>query len=276
MSAQDLSSSPLGQRSIYIDNYDDTLLFPISRQPNRDAIAVSHPLPFKGYDIWTAFELSWLNDKSKPVVAVADITIPCDSPNIIESKSLKLYLNSFNNTCFTSQERVLETIRRDLGKAAGKEVGVVIYSAQEFAEVPIGQFEGFYLDELDVLCSQYEVNADLLHTQDEFVKNASVYSHLLKSNCPVTAQPDWGSILINYSGARIDHASLLQYLVSFRNHNEFHEQCVERIFMDLMTRCQPEELTVYARYTRRGGLDINPIRSSKEITPPVNIRLYRQ
>lgn len=276
MIADDLTSSPLGQRSIYIDNYDDTLLFPISRQPKREAIAIRQPLPFKGYDIWTAFELSWLNEKCKPVVAVADIIIPCDSPNIIESKSFKLYLNSFNNTRFSSPELVREIIQRDLSKVAGLAVEVLIYSPQEFANSPIGQFEGFYLDELDIGCSEYKVNAELLQTSQVYVNNYSVYSHLLKSNCPVTGQPDWGSVLINYSGPQIDANRLLQYLVSFRNHNEFHEQCVERIFMDIRSRCQPEELTVYARYTRRGGLDINPIRSTNLIAPPRNSRLYRQ
>ncbi|CDZ78865.1 NADPH-dependent 7-cyano-7-deazaguanine reductase [Legionella massiliensis] len=276
MSAQDLSSSPLGQRSIYIDNYDDTLLFPISRQPKRDAIAVSLPLPFKGYDIWTAFELSWLNEKCKPVVAIGDIIIPCNSPNIIESKSFKLYLNSFNNTRFASVDVVRDLIKRDLSKAAGAEVEVLIYLANDFANAKIAQFEGIYLDDLDISYSAYKVKADILVTDEQRVENCSVYSHLLKSNCPVTGQPDWGSISINYSGPRINNESLLQYLVSFRNHNEFHEQCVERIFMDVMERCQPETLTVYARYTRRGGLDINPIRSSEAIEPPLNLRLYRQ
>ncbi len=276
MAAEDLTSSPLGQRSVYIDNYDDTLLFPISRQPKRNMIGVGQSLPFKGYDIWTAFELSWLNEKCKPIVAVADIIIPCDSPNIIESKSFKLYLNSFNNTCFSSAKLVGEIIQRDLSKVSGVAVDVVMYSPKECASVSIGQFEGIYLDELDIHCSEYKVNANLLKVSGELVSNYSVYSHLLKSNCPVTGQPDWGSIAINYSGARIEHESLLHYLVSFRNHNEFHEQCVERIFMDIMTRCRPEELTVYARYTRRGGLDINPIRSTKPFDPPVNSRLYRQ
>lgn len=276
MAVDDLTSSPLGQRSIYIDNYDDTLLFPISRQPKREAIAIRHPLPFKGYDIWTAFELSWLNEKCKPVVAVADIIIPCDSPNIIESKSFKLYLNSFNNTRFSSPELVRDLIQRDLSKVAGLPVEVIMCSPQEFTNSPIGQFDGFYLDELDIVCSEYKVNAELLQTSQFYVNNYSVYSHLLKSNCPVTGQPDWGSVSITYSGPQIEPNTLLQYLVSFRNHNEFHEQCVERIFMDIMTRCQPEELTVYARYTRRGGLDINPIRSTNLIVPPRNSRLYRQ
>lgn len=271
-----LIKSPLGQQSVYIDNYDNTLLFPISRQPKRDALGINQSLPFKGYDIWTAFELSWLNEKYKPVVAVGDIVIPCDSPNIVESKSFKLYLNSFNNSCFTTFEEVAAVIQHDLSQATGAAVEVALYSPTEFSARPISQFEGFYLDDLDIICSEYKVNAGLLRVHSEFVENKTVYSHLLKSNCPVTGQPDWGSIAISYTGQRIDNEALLQYLVSYRNHNEFHEQCVERVFIDINAQCQPKELTVYARYARRGGLDINPIRSTTAIKPPLNIRLYRQ
>ncbi|CEK10282.1 NADPH-dependent 7-cyano-7-deazaguanine reductase QueF [Legionella hackeliae] len=278
MSEKQLESSPLGQKTVYIETYNNTLLFPISRQPKRDAIGImaQQNLPFKGYDLWTAFELSWLNEKGKPVVAVADIVIPCDSPNLIESKSFKLYLNSFNNTHFSSVESVQQTIIHDLSKVAGRQVSVTIYSPEDFNNSKISHFEGFCLDEMDINCNEYRVNSKLLKAHHDKVENSSLYSHLLKSNCPVTGQPDWGSVAINYSGHRIDNEALLQYLVSFRNHNEFHEQCVERIFMDIMHYCQPTELTVYARYTRRGGLDINPIRSNKEIKQPVNIRLYRQ
>lgn len=277
MSEKQLESSPLGQKSVYVETYNNSLLFPIPRQPKRDVIGIyQQSLPFQGYDLWTAFELSWLNEKGKPVVAVADIIIPCNSPNIIESKSFKLYLNSFNNTHFSSPEIVKATLLHDLSKVAGTEIGVDIYFPGNFIDTQIGCLEGFCLDDLDISCTEYRVNSALLRTTDEEVQNSSVYSHLLKSNCPVTGQPDWGSIAITYSGPHIDNEALLQYLISFRNHNEFHEQCVERIFMDLMTYCRPRELTVYARYTRRGGLDINPIRSTHFIKPPINIRLYRQ
>ncbi|WP_019216477.1 NADPH-dependent 7-cyano-7-deazaguanine reductase QueF [Legionella tunisiensis] len=276
MSEHYLHASPLGRRSAYIDNYDNSLLFPIARQTKREGIGIGLSLPFTGYDIWTAFELSWLNQEGKPVVAVADIIMPCESVNLIESKSLKLYLNSFNNTIFDSAEAVQETIACDLSKAAGSVVQVVLYKAEGFIEASIGRLEGVCLDELDISCSEYKVNPRLLNISTEKVENVVLYSHLLKSNCLMTGQPDWGSISITYSGPRINNESLLQYLVSFRNHNEFHEQCVERIFMDLTTYCQPDELTVYARYTRRGGLDINPIRSTKPVVPPANIRLYRQ
>ncbi|MBA2711860.1 MAG: NADPH-dependent 7-cyano-7-deazaguanine reductase QueF [Tatlockia sp.] len=271
-----LTNSPLGQTTAYTSNYDNSLLFPISRQPSRAGLNIQSSLPFKGYDIWTAFELSWLNKKRKPVVAIADIIVSCDSPNLIESKSFKLYLNSFNNSTFDSIETVRETLIKDLSEAAGHPVEVIIYPAKDFSHSKVGNFEGFYLDELDIACSKSEVNSDLLFTNNERVENYSIYSHLLKSNCPVTGQPDWGSILIQYSGFQINKETLLQYLITYRNHNEFHEQCVERIFMDIMTGCRPDELTVYARYTRRGGLDINPIRSSKSLTPPPNERMYRQ
>lgn len=272
-----LEKSPLGQASAYIATYDKRLLFPIARQPKRDVLGISKSLPFKGYDLWTAFELSWLNEKGKPVVAVADFIVPAHSENLIESKSLKLYLNSFNNTYFASLEQVEKTLRVDLSEASGLDVEIKIYSAQDFSQSQIAEFSGFCLDDLDVNCSEYQVNPALLRLiSQEKVENETLYSHLLKSNCLVTGQPDWGSIEITYSGPRIEPASLLQYLVSFRNHNEFHEQCVERIFMDLMTHCQPTELGVYARYTRRGGLDINPLRSTKAIIVPENKRLYRQ
>lgn len=273
MSEQQINFSPLGQRSAYIDTYDNSLLFPILRQPKREAIGIGERLPFKGFDIWTAFELSWLNNKGKPIVAMADIIIPCESKNIIESKSFKLYLNSFNNSQFVSPEIVQETLTRDLSNAAGLEVNVNLLFDPKGE---ISQFEGTCLDSLDVPCTKYTVNPDLLTISTGHTQNSQVYSHLLKSNCLVTGQPDWGSIHITYSGPCIDHESLLQYLVSYRNHNEFHEQCVERIFMDIQTHCRPEELTVYARYTRRGGLDINPLRSTLALMPPENGRLFRQ
>jgi len=270
--------SPLGKQSAYIDTYDNSLLFPIARKPKRDAIGIGEELPFKGYDIWTAFELSWLNDKGKPMVALADIIIPCESPCIIESKSFKLYLNSFNNSSFDTPQRVQETLIRDLSHAAGLPVDVTLFFESDLTNQVVHRFDGLCLDDLDISCVEYNVNPELLRNavSAEPVQKSQVYSHLLKSNCLVTGQPDWGSIQITYSGTRMNHDSLLRYLVSYRNHNEFHEQCVERIFMDIKKHCHPDELTVYARYTRRGGLDINPIRSNRSFTPPVNGRLFRQ
>jgi len=276
MEDKQLINSPLGQRSRYVDQYDNKLLFPMPRQPKRDAIGAGQPLLFKGYDIWTAYELSWLNLKGKPIVATADIIIPCESTHLIESKSFKLYLNSFNNTPFVSVDLVRDTIMHDLEHASGAPVLVNLRLASDENAPEIEQWNGICLDALDVVFQEYIVNPNLLCVGSEKVKQVALYSHLLKSNCLVTGQPDWGSVHINYSGNHIDEAGLLQYIVSFRNHNEFHEQCVERIFMDIMHHCKPAELTVYARYTRRGGLDINPIRSTLLIDAPKNTRLFRQ
>ena len=274
-----LIHSPLNKRSMYIDTYDKSLLFPIPREEKRTEIQISStlPLPFYGYDLWTAYELSWLDLQGKPVVAVGNIIIPCESVNLIESKSLKLYFNSFNNFNFDSKNSVERLITLDLSAAVQAPVEVKLHSVEYAQKSSPSQFPGVCLDDLDVACTTYTVNADLLQIHDERVNEMTVYSHLLKSNCLVTGQPDWGSIFISYSGRRINEASLLQYLVSFRNHNEFHEQCVERIFMDLSTHCCPETLTVYARYTRRGGVDINPIRSSLPMNhKPDNQPLFRQ
>ncbi|WP_288494341.1 NADPH-dependent 7-cyano-7-deazaguanine reductase QueF [Paracidovorax oryzae] len=275
--------SQLGRVSGYADQYDASLLFPLPRQPKRDEIGVTGAPPFFGADLWTAFELSWLNLRGKPQVALAHITVPCETPNIIESKSFKLYLNSFNNTRFADAAEVQARIRTDISEAAWRgsdrqaTVGVKLVLPEMFDREPVQELDGLLLDRLDVECTQYTPAPELLHANHgEAPVTETLTSHLLKSNCLVTGQPDWGSVRIQYSGAQIDQAGLLQYLVSFRNHNEFHEQCVERIFMDLWTRCRPIKLSVYARYTRRGGLDINPLRTSHPQALPANIRTARQ
>lgn len=272
-------NSPLNQRSSYVDQYDKTLLFPIPRVEKRTELGILQTLPFYGYDLWTAYELSWLDEQGKPHVAVGDIVIPCESRNLIESKSFKLYLNSFNNTVLASEEAFRQLLVADLSEAVAADV-VVNLSPVEPVTHPERRviLQGMCLDDLDVVCTEYQVNPRLLRVHEDRVEDLRVYSHLLKSNCLVTGQPDWGSVFIAYSGQRIDEAALLKYLVSFRNHNEFHEQCVERIFMDLLTYCNPETLTVTARYTRRGGLDINPIRSSQQVTEAMlqNQPLFRQ
>lgn len=270
-----LRSAPLGKKSAYPNQYDPDLLYPIARKIKRDEISVPDPLPFFGYDIWNAFELSWLNLKGKPEVAIAVFEIPCASENIIESKSFKLYLNSFNNSQFSSSEKVRQVLEKDLESATGACVSVKLYSPTSADIMQFGKFSGTCLDLLDIVCADHSVSPALLKTEDASVSE-TCYSHLLKSNCLVTGQPDWGSVEISYVGQKINHASLLRYLVSFRNHNEFHEQCVERIFMDIMGACQPRELTVYARYTRRGGLDINPVRSTQINIQVCNKRLARQ
>ncbi len=275
--------SQLGKASAYADRYDASLLFPIPRAPKRAEIGVTGRPVFFGADLWTAFELSWLNPKGKPQVAIAHITIPAESTHIVESKSFKLYLNSFNNTVFESADAVKARIRADIGAAiwqggpvqAG--AGAQLVLPERFDAEPVHELDGLSLDRLDIECTRYEPAPELLSANTaEAPVTETLVSHLLKSNCLVTGQPDWGSVQIRYSGPQIDQAGLLQYIVSFRNHNEFHEQCVERIFMDVWTRCQPTQLTVYARYTRRGGLDINPWRTSAPGALPPNVRTARQ
>lgn len=269
-----MNESPLGKKSKYTDEYCPELLFPISRTIKRQEIGIQTTLPFYGADIWTAYELSWLNVKGKPVVAIGEFIFPADSPNLVESKSLKLYLNSFNNSKFAALDDVKICIEQDLSQASGKKVQVKIKQLHAIKPVTLTDFQGICLDDFDLECSDYNYLPALLETNDELVEEV-LYSNLLKSNCLVTGQPDWGSIQITYSGKKINHESLLKYLVSFRNHQEFHEQCVERIFMDLMRYCAPNSLTVFARYTRRGGLDINPYRSTEDIAIKSN-RLARQ
>jgi 7-cyano-7-deazaguanine reductase len=275
--------SQLGKASAYIDQYDASLLFPIPRLTKRAEMGVTGAAPFFGADLWTAYELSWLNRRGKPQVALAHITVPCESVNIIESKSFKLYLNSFNNTRFADATEVLSRLRADISEAVWRggvvqsSVGVRLIAADLFDREPIYELDGLSLDRLDVECTRYTPAPDLLQAAaNEPPVTEVLVSNLLKSNCLVTGQPDWGSVQISYTGAQIGQEGLLQYLVSFRNHNEFHEQCVERIFMDLWTRCKPLKLTVYARYTRRGGLDINPFRTSYPQALPANTRMARQ
>ena len=260
-----LSHSPLGRTTDYGDSYNPDLLFPISRLEARRQIGIQDNLPFKGADLWSAYELSWLNPKGKPQIALAHFSFPCTSPNIIESKSFKLYLNSLNNTPFDNADAVKDTMRKDLSKAAGSEICLNLILPEDFGNQIIQPLEGICLDHLDISCRHYTPAPELLQTNESAdIVEETLTSDLLKSNCPVTGQPDWGSIRISYKGRPINHESLLQYIVSFRNKNEFHEQCVERIFMDIRMQCKPRELTVFARYTRRGGLDINPWRSNIE------------
>ncbi|MVW80261.1 NADPH-dependent 7-cyano-7-deazaguanine reductase QueF [Bordetella sp. 02P26C-1] len=271
-----LTNAPLGQHVAYPSQYDAGLLFPIARAHNRAGLGLTGELPFRGVDIWNAYELSWLNAKGKPEVAMATFTIPADSPNIIESKSFKLYLNSFNQTRLAGADELRNHLVRDLSAAAGGNVGVHLILPADFARQRIDELEGDDIDELDVEVTAYMPDASLLRCQSGDVVTETLASRLLKSNCPVTGQPDWASVQIRYRGRPIDRAALLRYIVSFRDHAEFHEHCVERIYTDIMAACQPEQLTVYARYTRRGGLDINPWRSNTDATMPLDIRTARQ
>ncbi len=267
-------NSPLGQPTVYSDSYDPSLLFPISRQQARDKIKLPTPLPFQGVDIWTGYELSWLNAHGKPVVACAEFRIPYDTPCIVESKSFKLYLNSFNQTSFHSLEQVQDILAKDLSEAVQGEVEVILYTEQSRQITFLHDLPGICLDTLDIETSTYRVQPDFL-TTSSCMTEETLHSHLLKSNCLATGQPDWGSLFIRYRGRKINHEGLLKYIISFRTHSGFAEHCVEQIYYDLMQRCQPSCLTVYSRYTRRGGLDINPFRSNFE-SAPQNLRLIRQ
>ena len=275
---QDPHLSPLGKASAYVAEYEPGLLFPIARKDKRDELNITGTLPFFGVDIWNAYELSWLNLRGKPQVALATITAPADSPNIIESKSFKLYLNSFNQTRLAGPDAVLELLRADISAGFGAPVQIKLTLPQQFDDLRFGQLEGILLDRLDLEINQYQPDASILHADNERATvEETLVSHLLKSNCLVTGQPDWGSVQIHYVGAPIDQESLLRYVIGFREHNEFHEQCVERMFVDIWRQCRPQKLAVYARYTRRGGLDINPWRSNfSSAQRPPNFRLARQ
>ena len=275
--------SQLGKATTYADQYDPAMLFPIPRSTQRTALGMTGSLPFLGADLWTAFELSWLTPRGKPQVARAHLTVPCESVNIIESKSLKLYLGSFNNTRFADAAEVQARLRADLTEAAWRGavvqsgVGVKLVAADLFDREPIHELDGLSLDRLDLDCDLYTPAPELLTSAtDEAPVSEVLTSNLLRSNCPVTGQPDWGSVQISYFGPQIDQAGLLRYIVSFRQHNGFHEDCVERMFMDISQRCKTHRLAVYARYTRRGGLDINPFRTSYPQALPTNVRMARQ
>ncbi|WP_264290185.1 NADPH-dependent 7-cyano-7-deazaguanine reductase QueF [Duffyella gerundensis] len=274
---QALNSLTLGKPTAYHDIYDASLLQAVPRSMNREPLGLyPESLPFQGADIWTLYELSWLNSKGVPQVAVGEVVLDASSQNLIESKSFKLYLNSFNQTKFADWGSVRATLERDLSACAQGDVSVALFRLQEVECQPIGHMAGVCIDEQDITIDDYQFNADYLDnaTRSEVVEE-SLVSHLLKSNCLITNQPDWGSVMIRYRGPRIDREALLRYLVSFRHHNEFHEQCVERIFNDVLRYCKPEQLTVYARYTRRGGLDINPWRTNTPFVP-CRSRLVRQ
>jgi len=256
-----LDNAPLGHETVYPTAYDARLLFPIERAPNRLALG---PLPtWVGADIWTAYEISWLNPKGKPVVATATFTVPHDSPYLVESKSFKLYLNSFNDERFADKSEVIARMRQDLSAACGAHVDVELQTLSEQTGSIYRPMEGINIDDLDVEIDAYIPSPNLLRcVQSASEIEETLVSDLLKSNCPVTGQPDWATVQIRYAGPQINRAALLKYIVSLRRHDEFHEHCVEKMYCDIWTVCKPRSLLVYARYTRRGGLDINPWRAS--------------
>lgn len=270
--------SELGRKSEYPQVYNPSLLLPIPREQNRTLIGLTHALPFYGFDIWQEYEISWLNLNGRPNVAIGQFIFSCASPNLIESKSLKLYLHSLNNKKFPNYQAVQSLIASDLSNAVSDSVVANITPFHlATPTVLTATLSGVCLDELDIT-----INADHLYlnpkilTQEAGLVDEVLYSHLLKSNCPVTAQPDWATVVVHYQGQKINAESLLKYIISFRNHAEFAENCVERIFVDIQNQCHPSVLTVSAFYTRRGGKDINPIRSTQHDVKPEFTRILRQ
>jgi len=274
----ELNDLSLGKPTEYCSEYNPSLLQAVPRSLNRDGLGIkADNLNFKGEDVWYGYELSWLNSKGKPIVAVAEFRFDCTSPNIVESKSFKLYLNSFNQSKFESWDEVEKRLVHDLSQTSGTQAKVCLFKVDECEALAIAPISATCIDDIDVAIEAYEIDSALLALSNTAnnVENKCLISHLLKSNCLITNQPDWASVYITYSGVEIDEASLLRYLISFRQHNEFHEQCVERIFTDIMATCKPDKLSVFARYTRRGGLDINPYRSTETSVAPA-LRTLRQ
>lgn len=273
-----LDQAPLGKASENPNQYSPGLLFPISRTENRAKLGISQSLPFFGVDIWNAYELSWLNNKGKPQIALASFVVPANSPNIIESKSWKLYLNSFNNHRVGSEKELIEILSSDLSKAAGATVSLQLQTPEKSNQGGFKELEGKLLDRLDLdIDPHQQPDAALLSSDPSLgVVEETLVTHLLRSNCPVTGQPDWASVQINYVGPTMNEESLLRYLIAFREHQEFHEHCVEKIFIDIKEKCHPTKLSVYARYTRRGGIDINPFRADYNAEWPLNVRHSRQ
>ena len=275
-----MATLPLGQATQYPDQYDPSLLFQIPRTENRLKLGIkeNQALPFVGVDIWNAFELSWLNPKGKPQIALAEFQIPADSPYMIESKSFKLYLNSLNNAHFADEHELRERLITDLSAAAGSKITARIQANEVIAKKGIQEMGGVLLDRLDIeIDPRIPADPSLLSVNEDFGPiEQCLVSHLLKSNCPVTGQPDWASVQIRYQGRPILEEGLLRYLIGFRQLGEFHEHCVETIFSDIKRECKPDKLSVYARYTRRGGLDINPFRTDHNAPWPENTRHSRQ
>ena len=260
-----LNETPLGRKSEYVDTYTPALLCPVPRWDAREDLGLEMgDAPFRGVDLWTAYELSWLDPRGKPVVAMAEFRVPCHTRNLIESKSLKLYLNSFANSHFDDRRKVVQVLEDDLSQCTGGAVEARVSFLEEASREPLMDINGTNVDRIDLDIHSYDYDPTVLMTEQGPHRNETLYSHLLRSRCPVTGQPDWGTVLVRYSGLPVSHASFLKYIISLRNHQGFHEQVIERIWLDIMRQCEPSQLTVYGRFTRRGGLDINPFRSNFE------------
>ncbi|NCX93909.1 MAG: NADPH-dependent 7-cyano-7-deazaguanine reductase QueF [Gammaproteobacteria bacterium] len=274
---EELLGGVLGRQTEYKSEYSPEQLYPVSRQKKREEIGIHGELPFFGVDLWTHFEVSFLNEKGKPELAIAEIRYDAASPYLIESKSMKLYFNSLNQTRFSEMQAVQAQVIKDLTARVGMPVSVRFFTLDQVSPHLENQLPGVLIDDLDVECNEYVPNPQLLKVSAHESVEETLTSNLLKSNCLMTGQPDWGSLQIGYRGPKIDRAALLKYIVSFRNHTEFGEHCAERIFMDLLRNCRPEKLTVYVRYTRRGGIDVNAYRSTEPLSAEIeNTRLIRQ
>jgi 7-cyano-7-deazaguanine reductase len=271
----ELSAAPLGHATGYPDAYDASLLFAVPRAPQREEIGIAGSLPFTGGDVWTAYEHTWLDTHGKPGIAIATFEVPATSTSIVESKSVKLYLGSFAQSRFADADAVAATIARDLSAATGARVGVTLVPPAAFAQQRVATLAGESLDDLAVATDRYEVDPALLTSTGPAVTE-TLRTDLFRSVCPITGQPDYASIAVAYRGPRIDRAGLLRYFVSYRCHAGFHEHCAERIFVDLAAACRCESLSVHARFTRRGGLDINPFRTNAGEATPANVRTPRQ
>jgi 7-cyano-7-deazaguanine reductase len=271
--------TPLGRQVDQAKSYTPALLCPIPRWDARELLDINpEQLPFNGVDVWNHYEVSWLDGHGKPVVAVAELLVPATSRNIIESKSLKLYFNSLNFKRFEHRTEFIHQVETDLARIAQAPVQLTLHTPESLVNTALGSFGGIDLDSQDLVFDEttaFTLNPLHLQADNGYIVSEELYSHLLRSNCPVTHQPDWASLYIRYRGPAINHTGLLRYIVSYRDHADFHEQCVERIFVDILRHCHPSQLTVYARYTRRGGIDINPFRSNCEDLP-ANVRLFRQ
>ena len=273
--SDELRAAPLGHATGYPDTYDAKLLFPVPRAPQREEIGIADVLPFTGADVWTAFELTWLDPRGRPVVAIASFVVPATSTAIVESKSVKLYFGSFAQSRFDGSDAVSGAIVRDLSAAVGAPVALDLVAPAAFHRLRIAELPGESLDGLPIATDRYEVDPGLLAAAGPAAAE-TLRTDLFRSVCPITGQPDYASVAVAYRGPRIDRPALLRYLVSYRTHPGFHEHCVERIFVDLAAACRCEALTVHARFTRRGGIDINPFRSDAGAAVPVNVRTPRQ
>lgn len=276
MTDESVSEIQFDRNPKYLTTYTPSLLVSFPRAVQRRALGIADDaLPFRGVDVWNAYEFTWLNRRGKPEVALAQIHVPSKSANIIESKSLKLYLGSYSGTKFGPRGEVVATLESDLTLAAQAPVSVTLFACEQVQSNGIVPILGHSLDALEFDVDEYYLHPDFLETVSDTIVRESLFTNLFKANCPMTGQPDFASILIQYNGQSISHEGLLKYLISYREHAEFAEQIVERIFVDLMNRCMPDRLTVQAKFTRRGGIDINPFRSHEEKIGP-DTRSWRQ